>query len=291
MQVTVHAGAHMTDEDRLVECLVANRDALAIQGVSVPGPAGYRTPLRDMLHDAQDGQFDFGARDRLLASLTGTPSVERLVLSNPGFFGTPRMTVGRGIFCPAAGPRMTQMRRIFPDDGIELFMAIRNPATLLPALLTQTPMHSIDELLRGNDPTAMRWSELATRLRDAHPDIAITMWCNEDTPLIWSEVMRALAGVDPAMPLGDEFALLSEIMTPVGLERFNDYMGAHPGMTEAQKRRVIAAFLDKYADDAAIEEELDLPGWSEATIDMLTDLYDEDVHEIARLDGVTFLSP
>jgi len=91
--------------------------------------------------------------------------------------------------------------------------------------------------------------------------------------------------------LAGEFALLPEIMTKAGHERFNAYMEARPGLTEAQKRRVVTAFLDKFADEAAIEEELDVPEWDPGMIETLSALYDEDVAEITRMDGVRMILP
>ena len=58
-----------------------------------------------------------------------------------------------------------------------------------------------------------------------------------------------------------------------------------------QKRRVIAAFLDKFALDEEIEEELDMPGWTEELVAELTEVYDEDVLAIQRIPGVTVLTP
>jgi len=75
------------------------------------------------------------------------------------------------------------------------------------------------------------------------------------------------------------------------MQRFRAYLKSHPTMTEMQKRRVIAAFLDKFAIEDEIEEELDAPGWTEETIDALTDLYEEDMHVIARIPGVSFIAP
>ena len=58
-----------------------------------------------------------------------------------------------------------------------------------------------------------------------------------------------------------------------------------------QKRRVISAFLDKFGRDDMIEEELDLPGLTEALVDELSDIYDEDVFEISRIPGVNYIAP
>ena len=62
-------------------------------------------------------------------------------------------------------------------------------------------------------------------------------------------------------------------------------------MTEIQKRRVIAAFLDKYALDDAIEEEVDLPGWSQDLMRQMTETYEEDIFRINRISGVDLVSP
>ena len=40
-----------------------------------------------------------------------------------------------------------------------------------------------------------------------------------------------------------------------------------------------------------IEEELDLPGWTEALVDELSDIYDEDVFEISRIPSVNYIAP
>ncbi|EAQ27034.1 hypothetical protein [Roseovarius sp. 217] len=291
MQVVIHAGAHHTDDDRLINCLSANREMLAEHGTNVPDPQRYRRLVRDILHQAQDSGLAPDARDILVDAISNEGAVDRLVLSNPGFFGTPKMAVGGGTFYGAAEHRLNLFRQLFPDDQIELFLGVVNPATFLPPLLRQTEFDTIEALLRGYDVAQLRWSELVTRIRTHHPDIPVTVWCNEDTPLIWSQVVRELAGIDPTVQFEGEFSLLEEIMTPAGLERFRGYVAAHPGMTEVQKRRVVAAFLDKFADEAAIEEELDVPGWTDAVVGTLTELYDEDMFTVQRIQGVQVITP
>ena len=39
-------------------------------------------------------------------------------------------------------------------------------------------------------------------------------------------------------------------------------MAENPPQSEIQRRRILGAFLDRYAIDTEIEEELDLPGWT-----------------------------
>ena len=43
MRIVYHLGAHCTDDERLMRCLLKNRDVLSAQGIVVPGPSKYRT--------------------------------------------------------------------------------------------------------------------------------------------------------------------------------------------------------------------------------------------------------
>ncbi len=291
MQVVIHAGAHTTDEDRLIKCLASNRDLLSEHGTHVPSTTRYRKLLRDMLHAAADTGLSANAREVAHDAIIEDDTADRIILSNHGFFGTPRMAASGGVLYSAADRRMAAFHQIFAGDQIELCLAIRNPASFLPAMFKDAPQTSMEDYLNGVAPTAIRWSELIARLRHVFPEMPITVWCNEDTPIIWGQIIREISGLDPNTEFKGEFALLFEIMSKPGLARFRSYMRAHPGMTEAQKRRVIVAFLDKFAEETAIEEELDVPGWTEDLIDRLTELYDEDIFEIQRIPGINIISP
>lgn len=75
------------------------------------------------------------------------------------------------------------------------------------------------------------------------------------------------------------------------MQRFAAYLKSHPDMTEIQKRRVISAFLDKFALEEEIEDELDLAGWTKDLMDDMTDVYDEDMLEVQRILGITLIAP
>ena len=47
MRIVYHLGAHFTDEERLLKCLLKNREVLSAHGIVVPGPKRYRNLLRD----------------------------------------------------------------------------------------------------------------------------------------------------------------------------------------------------------------------------------------------------
>lgn len=291
MQVIFHTGAHYTDEDRLMKCLLRNKGDFARRGVAVPGPGKYRKLLKGTFDALKDAPASPDARDILIDAMLDDEQADRLILSNTQFFGAPRAAVHQGELYPMAAERVVNMCQLFPDDQVEIFMAIRNPASFLPAVFEDSPHEQIADFLGGVDPREVRWSETLTRIHEAAPNVPITVWCNEDTPLIWAQIIRELAGLEQGEKIIGGFDLLGDIMTREGMKRFRAYLKNHPTMSEMQKRRVISAFLDKFAIEEELEEELDLPGWTEQMVDEMTDIYDEDVLEIQRLPGVQMISP
>ena len=291
MQLVIHTGAHFTEEERLMKCLLRNKGDFALRGVAVPGPGKYRKLLRETLSAMEETSPAPDAREVLLDAILDDEPADRVILSNAHFFGAPRAAVRQGMLYTAAPERLRHMAELFPHDQIELFMAIRNPASFLPAAFEQSPRGEMDSFIGGVDPRAVRWSDTFLRIREAVPQIQITVWCNEDTPLIWSQIIREMGGLEHGEKIIGGFDLLSDIMSREGMVRFRAYLKEHPVMTEVQKRRVIAAFLDKFALEDEIEEELDMPGWTTALVDEMTEVYDEDVFEIQRLPGVQVIAP
>ncbi|WP_415920130.1 hypothetical protein [Tateyamaria sp. SN6-1] len=291
MQLVLHAGAHFTEEDRLLRCLLNNKGTFSKRGVAVPGPGKYRGLLRDTTLAMLDAPPAPDAREVLLDAILDDEDADRILMSHVFLFGAPRSVVRDGMMYCLAPERMAQIATLFPTDEVELFFAMRNPATLLPALFEQAPQEDMNTFLRARDPYAIRWSDTFTAIREAAPEIPITTWCFEDMPLIWAQIIREMGGLEHGEKIAGGFDLLSDIMTQEGMQRFRSYLASHTGMSEVQKRRVIAAFLDKFAIEDEIEEELNAPGWTEETIEAMTDIYEEDVLSVARIPGVTVISP
>ncbi|WP_223426614.1 hypothetical protein [Tateyamaria pelophila] len=291
MQLVLHAGAHFTEEERLVRCLLRNKEDFSRRGVAVPGPSKYRTILRETLAAMQDHTPAPDARDVLLDMILDDESADRMILSHLFLFGAPRACVRDGLIYEAAPHRMAQLASLFPNDEIELFLALRNPATFLPALFTAAPQQDMNAFLRGASPYEIRWSDTLHAIRDAAPQITVTTWCFEDMPLLWAQIIREMAGLEHGEKIIGGFDLLSDIMSAEGMQQFRAYLKIHPTMTEIQKRRVISEFLGQFVIEDAIEEDLNAPGWTDEIIDTMTEIYDEDMAEVAHIPGVTFITP
>lgn len=291
MQVIFHCGAHGTEDDRLLKTLLRNKEQFQTFGTAIPRPKTYRTQLKDCMSAAQEHSLTEDERSALRNAVLEKQQADRVLLSNSHFFGSQRQSLENNQFYPEAEERVLAWQQIFPHDQLELFIALRNPATMVPELLSNAAPQRKKEVLKDLDPYRLRWSDLLFRLRHVAPEVPITIWCFEDMPLIWEQIIRDMAGADAQQRVIGGMSLLGAIMSTEGLTRLEHYLQQHPGMTEIHKRRVIAAFLDKFADHDALEEEIDLPGWTEAMVNTLTDFYEEDIDQVSRIPGVTLIAP
>ncbi len=289
MRIVYHLGAHCTDEERLIRCLLKNRGLLADQGIVVPAPTRYRKLLRDTAVQLNGQAAPFDMQAMVLDQIMQEAEAERLILSWDSFLSFPTWAVRDRLYV-FAGERIRAFTQIFPDIEAELHLAIRNPATLLPALREKIAGKGDQDVLSAVDPLALRWSDVVKRISADNPDVPLTVWCDEDTPLIWPEVLQAVSGHAPGTALTDTDELMSMIMTPDGLARMAAYTAAHPPASISQRRRIATAFLEKFALPERIEMEFSFPGWTDDLVDRLTDSYLRDVELIKTLPGVQFLS-
>ena len=292
MQIVYHLGVHFTDEERLLKCLLKNKGVLAEEGTAVPGPGKYRKLLRQTSFNLDGDVASANQQQEIMDAALDGEHAQRLILSAPNLLGTPGSMLRNGALYERAGERVASICAIFPEAQNEFFLALRNPATLLPVVpgAVDAPQDFLQTLAQ-TPPQGLRWSDMVARIRGENPDVPLTIWCNEDTPLIWPQVLRELANHDPLLTLEGTNDFLASIMSPEGMSRMLAYIASHPPATEVQRRRIVAAFLDKFAIPDEVEVELDLPGWDDALVDELTELYDEDVYQIEKMPGVNFIAP
>jgi hypothetical protein len=224
----------------------------------------------------------------VLEQIMEADQADRLILSWDSFLSFPQWAVRSGLY-PMAGQRIRAFTQIFPDIDAEFHLSIRNPATFLPALFEKQTVKSHADFLDGIDPMYLRWSDVVAQIRAENPDVQLTIWCDEDTPLIWPEVLAAVTGLDESTRLAGEDELLASIMLPEGHSRMQDYLSRHPVANSAQYKRIVGAFLDKFALTEKIEMTIDMPDWTDDLVTGLTAAYDQDVARIASMDGIDFI--
>lgn len=291
MQIVYHIGTNCTDQDRLLKSVLKNADSFAKQGVKVPGPGKYRRLIRETIQRLDGNAPAEDSREILIDAILDDDNCNRLVMSHAQFICIHSRVFENGVFFDQADLKLSGLRDLFPDDELEIFIGLRNPATFIPAVFKESKTPKFDTFMQGLDPVQLRWSDLIARIRGILPNARLTVWCNEDTPLIWAQLIRELAGVDPLTRITGGFDLLSAIMSADGMKKFVAYLKANPPQTEQQKRRIIAAFLERYAITEEVEDEIDLPGWTDETVQQLTTAYEQDLERIETMDRVNFIAP
>ncbi|HHS89460.1 MAG TPA: hypothetical protein ENJ26_03745 [Rhodobacteraceae bacterium] len=293
MRVAIHLGAHCTDDESLLKTLLQNKGVLSEKGISVPGPGRYRMTVIKAAQKLRGQEASEDSRDMLIDAIVDDDSAERLVLTHEDFICVPGRIFENGLLYDKAGYKPMWLRNVFAGYPVEFFLAIRNPATFIPAAFRHKRQNVGDfiSFLSGVDVEQIRWSDVILAIQESSPDCPLTVWCNEDTPLIWPEVVREVAGTDDFTKLRGGLNIIAPIMNRAGFRRMRSYLSSHPPKNETQRRRILAAFLDKYAIEDAIEEDLDVPGWTQELVAQMTRDYEEDLEEIANLPGVRLISP
>ncbi|MEM1341687.1 MAG: hypothetical protein AAGF68_05165, partial [Pseudomonadota bacterium] len=264
---------------------------LASDGVIVPPPGRYRALLRDTMRALDGLPASPDMAGRLLDVIADEDNVDRLVLSDQRFVCINRLVVQSHRIWPMIERRARQLRGLFPHAAPEFFIGMRDPSTLIPALFRASRFNDFAEFSENMLPHDVRWSDTIQRLRKAQPDARITVWCNEDTPLIWSEIMAAMAGLNSGRGLEGREDLVQTIMQQAGFRRLMAYLAKHKPEDDMHRRRIVMAFLDKYTLPDALTEELKVPGWTEEMIEQMGLGYDEDMERVAEIDDIDFIVP
>ena len=290
MEIAIHLGAHCTDGDLIVQTLRRNGTMMAERSLAIPPHRTFRPALRRALRAVGEDPLAEAAASHV--SFLDEIEERRVILSYEAFLAAnDDVLLGSAIY-PEAGIRCGRLQDLFGGHDVSFLMALRNPATFIPALYEASSEETFATFLAGSDLAGLRWSHTVAAIRKACPNVPMTLWCNEDLPLIWPDVLCAVAGVAPgSVPaLDGSDAVLHRVMTPEGLARLKNYLVGRPPDGPASRRRIVSAFLAKYADEAAVAPEIALEGWTEDVIAGLSAIYESDVARIAARADLRFIA-
>ncbi|WP_296424010.1 hypothetical protein [Yoonia sp.] len=291
MQIAFHIGANCTDEDRLLKSILKNASVLLQQGIAVPGPGKYRSLIRETIQALDGAPPEPDTRDILIDAIVENDNLTRLVMSNDNFICVPNRIFGNGVFYEQAGPKTRALHRLFSGDDIELFLGIRNPATFLQDAFIRSKAASISEYLRLMHPEDIQWSDVVRRIKGAAPDTPLTVWCNEDTPLLWEQLIRQMSNVSPQTEIVGGLDMLSTLISDSGMRRLREQLRQNPPQTEAARNDVIADIWEQHALEDQVEDVIELAELDPALIMEMTENYEDDIAQITAMEGVTLLMP
>ncbi|MFD0909316.1 hypothetical protein [Ruegeria arenilitoris] len=289
MHVAIHSGVVFSDGGLLLKSLQANAKVLQENGIVLFGPRRFRKAFKTPLNALDEGKLTPDACERLKAQIPDDPETGRVVMSTADFIGELNSAIKDGQFYPYAGRRLALLDQAFEGHEVELFIGLQNPGSFIPKVLMALPDETRESILASTDLSCLSWLTLIEDIHDLAPAVSITVWANEECPLIWGDIIRSLCGLSADIPLTEEFSLLSSLVDADGkreIEEIQQQVG-HADPTLLHER--LAAVFSQHALPERVEEELDFPGWSAEIHEAFSELYTQDLERLKKLPGVRFL--
>lgn len=290
MQMVFHIGAHGTDRDRLLKTLLNNRAWLLQNRVEIVAPGRHRGLFEEAMAALNGCPATAEMQQIMLDAMLDSEAPRRVIMSTPSLLGLPARAVGPQGLYPLIGSRAAALANLFPQAQAEFFIALRNPAVMLSKLSHLAP-GGYEAMMQGCDPRELRWRDAIRRLVNAAQGRRVVIWCHEDVPLIWPEVVRLAGDIPPEVPLSGTLTYMQELLGDAGLARLRAALAGHDQLTIGQRRKIHAEILQQYLLPGMLDEEIALPGWTQGMVDEVTGAYHADATEIAALPGVEFIIP
>jgi hypothetical protein len=293
MRITLHIGAHHTRTPRLVAAIKAGTKVFARKNIYTPRPSKYRPIITQTLARLDGLPPIAEEEDAVLSQILGSrTNAEQLIMINEDWAGDHALMFKGAQLYTAIGETVQRVAELFSQHELHISMAIRNPAFLINvAQSVASPPVSLKWFLKSNDPMDLSWQAPVDQVQKVLPNAKITMWCEEDTPLIWPRIIRQVAGLPDDAPIKGAFLAIEDALIPEGAERFRSFMRNHTLTTPQQYERSVLAFLDKYADEAVMSASCSVPGWTAQTVHDLSLNYEADIAALSQREGINFILP
>ncbi|MDO5630727.1 MAG: hypothetical protein Q4G22_02700 [Paracoccus sp. (in: a-proteobacteria)] len=287
MQMVYHIGVHGTDGDRMLKTLLNNRGRLLRDRTEVVTPNRHRGVFEEALAALNGGPATPEMEQIMQDAVLDSDDPLRVICTSPGFLGVPSRAIGPEGLYPQAGARIAALTNLFPSAGAEFFVAIRNPVTLIADVLD---LHGGDyaSLMGGVDPLSLSWLTAVQRMAAGAQGRRLVVWCHEDAPIIWPDVVRLVGGLPPSEPLPGGLLYMHEMLGDQGLRELRGALAGRE-LPVSQRRDLYAEHLQRNALPHMVEQDIALPGWTQETVDQITARYYQDIPQIAALPGVEFI--
>ena len=288
MQIAFHIGANCTDADRVLKSVLRNAPALLQKGVVIPGPGKYRALLRETIEGLNGAQPAADTREILLDAIIAQEDATRIILTNDNFIAIPKRIFDHGVFYAQTEPKLRGLQRLFPEDELSLFFSIRNPVTFLQDVARLAEPGSLREYLGLMSPMDLRWTDVIKKIKRAVPRAQLYVWCTEDAPLIWEDLIRLQSGLQPYDNVHGGLDIVRQILTPEGIEKLD---AAQVPLGRVARQTFIGDLIDGFAAPDGIEEQITMDELTPELIGAMSEAYEDDIDAIDDMDGVELILP
>ena len=295
--IVFHAGAHKTATTHLQHSILGTRGPLEKAGVRFFGPSTLRQPGSriearfNLRFNPRKSVADMRDADVVLSDMLD--GGKRLVLSEENFIGTlfdrkadgPLHRMPMPLYPDAALRLNALAAKVAPENGIELCLAIRDPAGFLNSAyglaLQAGSCVAMDRFKWHNPMQDIDWVGLIGRLRRSAGIRRLTIWRYEDYHDLFDPIMGALLGPDaPRVRPIDRLVNggLSAAAVQFTLDHHAEGVDG-PLVQLARDTHPVGPDSPPHDGFDAEERALSLA------------FYDQQVEIIAQMDGVTLLRP
>jgi hypothetical protein len=288
MQIAFHIGANCTDEDRLLKSILRNASALLQQGIAVPGPGKYRALLRETIQGLDGAAPAKDSREILLDAFVEEDDIKRIVLTNDNFIAIPKRVFDHGVFYHQTETKVRGLCRLFPDDDVSFYFSMRNPVSYLQDIAKRAEAANLRDYLGLLQPHEIKWSDVIKRIKRAAPHAKLYVWCNEDTPLIWEDLIRLQSGIALDTPLSGQYDVLSRIISTEGMQTLE---AIEMPENRIARHNMIADLIEVFPLLEMMNETIDLPELSPELIAAMSAGYEDDIDVIDQMEGVELVLP
>ena len=290
MKLVIHAGVAFSDNGRLLQSLQANGRMFLYYGASIPKHRRYRQLVQPVLDSLWTEPPTPTLHEQFRQAVPAVPGVKRTMVTDEEILGGVTKIIRDDRFYPLAGKRLAYLDQILDDIQIEVFLGIVNPGVFIPKVLNSLTEKRRLSAIESTDFSSLSWLSFVEDIRAKAPNVNVTLWSNEDTPLIWGDILRAMGDLQDDVPLKDEYSLLTSLLSPTGQREVTSLTQQDPAPTKEALRNDLSFLLNDFADPDQIEEEIDLPGWTDELLNAFTELYEQDINKIREMPDVKFLS-
>ncbi|MCX8509871.1 MAG: hypothetical protein ORN49_13510 [Rhodobacteraceae bacterium] len=286
-----HLGCHASDESRLFRSILNSRAALTPNAVGVPGPRTYRLTLPEAMAKLNGDTASEEMQQNILETVLKRDALLRALFFHDNLLCLPEERLSEAGLYAKAPEGFSNLLRLFPDHETVFSFALCNPATVIAFLVQRQKVPAMEALITPDNALKLRWLPTMTRVMLENPELRLTVWCNEDAPLIWPEILRTLSGLGQEVPHAGDLDMVAALMSPDGFNALTEDLVADPPHDISAWRERISLALRSDAKAELMEVEIPMPGWTDELVAEVTELYRQDCLAIAELPGVTFLSP
>ena len=291
MLISLNIGAHTTNSRGLLKAAQNNKAELSKAGIAAPSFSVYKDLLPSAMKKIGRGVATQETQDMLVEELCDGQDAQRLVMAFEQFICVPSLIFQKQAFYGRANFKLRRLRSLFNNYPLEITLGIRNPATFVPdAYALCKGKIEFDDFIHATPINSMRWSTVIRNMTKECPNTTFHVYPFEDTPVTWPIVLRKFLGVNASTPIKGDLDMVSEILLPEGKERLAKFLQTHPPQNEAQFDRIYNAFIEKYLKEDTLETEITSYGWSEETIDVISELYEQDLDVIRQIPNVNLIS-